>query len=256
MSFFNKVLASVGIGAARVDTKLVHDTVEPGGEIKGVVEIRGGSVEQKIDDIYLSLNTTYIKESNDKKYSVAGLIDRFHLTQSFTLMANERKEIPFTFSIPHDTPLTIGKTKVWIATGLDIKNAVDPSDKDYIRVMPNDLMESVFQAVSQLGFRLREAECEHASSRFRSRLPFIQEFEFVPASGPYRGRLDELEITFFPISSNEIEILMQVDRKARGLGSLLSEALNMDESFIRFTINRGDIPHMQQRIQSIIGQYS
>jgi len=39
MSFFNKVLASVGIGAATVDTKLERDVVMPGEEIKGVVEI-------------------------------------------------------------------------------------------------------------------------------------------------------------------------------------------------------------------------
>ncbi|MEH7344512.1 sporulation protein [Bacillus sp. JJ1532] len=256
MSFFNKVLASVGIGSAKVDTKLVQDTVTPGGEIRGVVEIRGGNVEQKIDAIYLSINTTYLKESDDKKYTVTGLIDRFQITASFTLLANERKEIPFSFIIPSDTPLSIGKTKLWVSTGLDIKNAVDPTDKDYLRVVPNELMDSVFQAINSLGFRLREAECEYASSRFRSRLPFIQEFEFVPTSGPFRGRLDELEITFFPISSNEIQILMQVDRKVRGLGSLFSEALNLDESHVRFSVNRVDIPNMQQRIQSIIQQYS
>lgn len=256
MSFFNKVLASVGIGSAKVDTKLVQDTVTPGGEIRGAVEIRGGNVEQRIDAIYLALNTTYLKESDDKKYSVAGQIERFQIAESFNLQANERKEIPFSFFIPLDTPLSIGKSKVWVSTGLDIKNAVDPTDKDYLRVVPNELMESVFQAINNLGFRLREADCEYASSRFRGRLPFIQEFEFVPTSGPFRGRLDELEITFFPTSSSDIEIFMQVDRKARGLGSLLSEALNMDESHVRFSVSRADIPQMQQRIQSIIQQYS
>ena len=57
MSLFNKVLASVGIGAATVDTKLERDQVDPGEELKGVVEIRGGNTEQRIDDIYLTINT-------------------------------------------------------------------------------------------------------------------------------------------------------------------------------------------------------
>ena len=54
MSFFNKVFASVGIGAAKVDTKLEKDRVMPGEEVRGIVEIRGGNTEQNIDDIYLS----------------------------------------------------------------------------------------------------------------------------------------------------------------------------------------------------------
>jgi sporulation-control protein len=256
MSLFNKFLASVGIGSARVDTKLIRDVVTPGGEIKGIVEIQGGSTDQRIDDIYLALNTTYVKESDDKKYTVSGLIDRFKLTESFTIMANERKEIPFSFILPPDTPISIGKTKIWISTGLDIKNAVDPSDKDYLRVVPNEIMDAVFQAVNGLGFRLREAECQQAPHRLRRRLPFTQEFEFVPSSGPFRGRLDELEVTFFPVSNNELEILMQVDRRVRGLSSLFSEALNMDESNVLLRITRSDIPYMQQKIQSVIQQYS
>ncbi|PWW30199.1 sporulation-control protein [Cytobacillus oceanisediminis] len=256
MSFFNKVLASVGIGSAKVDTKLERDTVTPGEALKGVVEITGGNTEQKIDDIYLSLNTTYIKESDDKKYTVSGLIDRFRLAESFTLAANERKEIPFTFNLPSDTPLSFGKTKIWVATGLDIKNAVDPTDQDFIRVVPNPLMDSVLNAVSNMGFRLREAECEQAPNRLRHRLPFIQEFEFVPVSGPFRGRLDELEVVFFPQPSGETEILIQVDRKARGLGGFLAEALEMDETYVRFTVTNGDIPYMQQKLQSMIAKYA
>ncbi|WP_026585228.1 sporulation protein [Bacillus sp. J33] len=256
MSLFNKVLASVGIGSAKVDTKLEKDTVSPGEPLRGVVEITGGNTEQKIDDIYLSLNTTYVKESDDKKYTVSGLIDRFRLAESFTLAANERKEIPFTFSLPSDTPLSFGKTKIWVATGLDIKNAVDPTDKDYIRVVPSPLMDSVLKAVSSIGFRLREAECEQAPHRLRRRLPFIQEFEFVPVSGPYRGRLDELEIIFFPQASGETEILMQVDRRARGLGGFLAEALEMDESFVRFTVSNSDIPYIEQKLHSVIAKYA
>ncbi|KON87546.1 sporulation protein SpoOM [Sporosarcina globispora] len=256
MSFFNKVLASVGIGSAKVDTKLEKDSAAPGEVIRGVVEITGGNTEQKIDDIYLSLNTTYLKESDDKKYTVSGLIDRFRLSQSFTLAANERKEIPFTFNLPVDTPLSFGKTKIWVATGLDIKNAVDPSDNDYIRVVANPLMDSVLNAVSSMGFRLREAECEQAPHRLRSRLPFIQEFEFVPVAGPFRGKLDEMEVVFFPQSNGETEIMMQVDRKARGLGGFLAEALEMDETFVRFTVTNADIPYMQQKIQSVIAKYA
>ncbi|WP_040208607.1 sporulation protein [Neobacillus jeddahensis] len=256
MSFFNKVFASVGIGAAAVDTKLEKDTFMPGETVQGVVVIRGGKIEQQIDEIYLALNTTYLRESDDRKYTVNATVERFRLTTPFSIRPNENKEIPFSFQLPFDTPLSIGRSKIWVTTGLDIKGGVDPSDKDYLKVIPNPLMSAVFSAVDNLGFRIREADCEEAPRRLRGRLPFVQEFEFVPASGPYRGRLDELEVIFFPAGNGTLDIMFQVDRRARGLSGLFSEALGADETNVRLTVTNTDIPFLQQKIQHVIQRYS
>lgn len=255
MSFFNKVLASVGVGSASVDTKLERDSFYPGEMAKGVIEIRGGKTEQKIDQIYLALNTTYIRESDDKKYTAAGVIDKYRIAETLVIQPNETREIPFSIQIPEDAPLTLGRTKVWISTGLDIKNAVDPGDKDYISIKPNRLMDGVFQAVSDLGFRLREAECEEAPRRLRGRLPFIQEFEFVPVSGPFRGKLDELELVFRPAGGGQMELMLQVDRKARGLGGFLSEALEMDETNVRMRVSDYDLAGIRRKLENTIAQY-
>ncbi|MEH7093329.1 sporulation protein [Neobacillus vireti] len=256
MSFFNKVFASVGIGAAEVDTKLEKDTYMPGETVQGVVVIKGGKIDQQIDEIYLALNTTYLRESDDRKYSVTATIDRFRLTTPFTIRAKEKKDIPFSFQLPYDTPLSIGRSKVWVTTGLDIKGAVDPSDKDYIKVIPNPLMSAVFHSVEQMGFSIREADCEEAPRRLRGRLPFVQEFEFIPTSGRFRGRLDELEVVFFPAGNGTLDIMFQVDRRARGLSGLFSEALGTDETNVRLTVTNGDIPSLQQKIQNAIQRYS
>ncbi|MED3625462.1 sporulation protein [Bacillus thermocopriae] len=256
MSFFNKVFASIGIGSATVDTKMEKDTYMPGETVKGVVEIKGGKVEQKVDEIYLTLNSTYLKESDDKKYTVTAVIERIKLITPFTIGVNQRKEIPFSFQLPYDTPLSIGRTKVWVSTGLDIKGGVDPSDKDFLKIVPNPLMAAVFNAVENLGFRIREADCEEAPRRFRGRLPFVQEFEFVPFSGPFRGRLDELEVVFFPSGNGSLDIMLQVDRRARGLAGLFSEALGTDETYVRFNVSNADIPSIQKQIENIIERYS
>nr|WP_295973050.1 sporulation protein [uncultured Bacillus sp.] len=256
MSLFNKILASVGIGSATVDTKLDRDQVVPGEEIKGVVEIRGGNTEQRIDDIYLTVNTQYIKESDDHKMNVTAVIERVRLAAAFTVAENERREIPFSFVLPIDTPVSMGKTRVWVATGLDIKNAVDPSDKDFLQVRPSKLLEGVLEAVASLGFRIREVECEQASYRLRQRLPFIQEFEFVPTSGAFRGRLDELELVFLPTSAATADLHIQIDRKARGLGGFLSEAMEMDETNVRISVSLPEISVLPQKLQSLIQQYS
>lgn len=256
MSFFKKMFASVGIGSATVDTKLENDRVKAGDVVRGVVGIQGGNIEQQIDAIYLKLHTNYIKESNDHKTQVTATIDQFKLTEPFLINAGEYKEIPFSFQLPLDTPTSIGRTKIWVSTGIDIKNSVDPSDRDIITVLPHPLVESVLTIIGDLGFRLREVDCEQASYKVRKRLPFIQEFEFVPVSGPFRGRLDELELVFFPVSNDTFEILMQVDRRARGLGGFLAETLEMDETNIRFTIHTADLPNLKGKLQAIIQQYS
>ncbi len=252
MSIFNKVLASVGIGAATVDTKLDNSRYTAGDVIRGNVEIMGGNVEQNIDAIYLTLYTTYIREADDKKYTDHAAITKFKVNEPFVIGAGERKSIPFSFNLPYTTPVTSGKTRVWVQTGLDIKMAVDPSDKDYIEVKAAPLANEVLRAVEALGFRLKKVDCETAPKRFHTPHVFIQEFEFAATNPAYRSRLDELEVTFLNQSSGSVEVLLQIDRRARGLASFLSEALEMDESFVRLTFTDRDIPMMQSTIKQAI----
>ncbi|RFU66438.1 sporulation protein SpoOM [Peribacillus saganii] len=252
MTLFNKMLASVGIGSAKVDTRLEKDRFYPGDYVKGVVEVQGGNIAQKIEEIHLKLATTYIREHDDKKIKQTAVFETFRLTAPFEVAPNMKKEIPFQLRLPLDTPLTYGKTKVWISTGLDIKNAVDPTDEDFIHVQPDALLHSVLLSLTELGFKLKNADCEEAPHRLRRRYPFVQEFEFVPVSGPYRGRLDELELVFFRESENEVQVLLEVDRKARGLAGLFAQALEMDETKVRTVLSTSDISNMKNKLDSII----
>lgn len=253
MSFFNKVLASVGIGSATVDTKLQYTTYNVGDVVSGIVEIRGGNAEQQIDTIYLNLCANYLKEVNDSKRNETAVLKSMKLNEAFTIRANEFHSIPFSFILPTDVPVTLGQTRIWIQTGLDIKAAVDPTDKDYIEIKPTPLATEIIHEVQQLGFHLRKVDCEAAPARYRQSYPFLQEFEFVPTANTYRGRLDELELVFLSQTERSAEILLQVDRKVRGLASLLSEALDMDESFVRLTISEGD--SISAKLQQAINKH-
>lgn len=240
MSLFNKVLASIGIGSAKVDTKLHKSSYTLNENVTGIVEITGGSTEQQIDAIYLSLHTNFIREIDDKKINDQAMLHQFKLNEPFIIQANEKREIPFSFALPSVVPITIGKSRVWIQTGLDIKNAVDPKDKDFIDIQPSPLANSVLSAIQNMGFRLRKVDNEQAPSYLRRQTPIVQEFEFTPTNQTYRRYLDELELVFLGHSQNSIEVLLQVDRRARGLGGFLSEAFDMDESFIHLTLFEND----------------
>lgn len=256
MSFFQKALASVGIGSAKVDTILHQNILSPGGQLDGVIKIKGGNVLQKIDAIYLKVHATYEKESNDKKQTVSTVIDSFLLAKSLSINVHEEVSVPFSFKLSNDTPLTVGKTRVWVSTGLDIKNALDPKDEDLLEVKPNQLVNGLLVALEDLGFRLYQAECKAVSYSQRRRLPFIQELEYKPVSGSFYNRLDELEVMILEVHDNKVDILLQVDKKARGLAGLFAEALDMDESFVPLTITTTDLPHINQKLYAIINKYA
>lgn len=257
MSFFNRMMASIGIGAAQVDTVLEKQRYEPGETLAGVVKIKGGNVEQQIDSIYISVMTQYVKEVDDRKVYQSAELTKARVSDPFTVRAGEAKEIPFSLPLPMTTPLTVGRTPVWLKTGLDIKSAIDPTDDDRIEVVPNNAMRAVLDGLSELGFRLRNADCEYAP-RFGYGA-FVQELEFIPASGAYRGKLDELEVIMQP-NGQQVELFLQVDRKARGLSGLFAEAMDMDETNVRCTIDAATVSAgpraVANRIDSVISRYA
>ena len=250
-----KVLASIGIGNAKVDTKLQSSKFTAGDVVSGVTEIVGGNVDQQIDTIYLTLYTTFIKDSNDKKYYDKAVIARFTISEPFTISAGEKRAIPFSFNLPYTTPITRGKTKVWVQTELDIKRGIDPTDKDYIEVLPAPIAAKVMNSIRALGFRLKSADCERAPHKIQSPQSFIQEFEFSVANAQYRRYLEELELTFINQSAQHVELLLQIDRRARGLGGLFAEALDMDETYIRLTFTKDHFHGIHATLQQTIEKY-
>ncbi len=232
---FGRLLSSIGVGAATVDTRLERDELVPGEEVRGVVEVKGGGSEQEVNGIRLEVQTYYKRDSGDNTVTETGTIEHFLVSGHRTIEANSREEIPFSFRLPYDTPLTLGRSSVWIRTALDVRMAFDPSDSDVVTIRPNPAMRFVLNSMQSLGFRMREVENEELPHRLRRRLPFGQELEFVVASGEFRGRFDEVELLMFP-SEDSVDLILQIDRRARGLRSFLSEAIGTDESYAHLTI--------------------
>ncbi|WP_299093454.1 sporulation protein [uncultured Metabacillus sp.] len=255
MSLFNKILASVGIGSAKVDTKLAQSSIKAGEEVDGIVEIKGGNIEQKVDEVYLTINTTYEKEDDDKVVHKQAVISTIKLNEPFVIMPGETKTIPFKLEVPLDTPISAGASKVWVQTGVDIKGSVDPSDRDMLEILPHDMMDEALKVFSELGFTLRKVKNEEASYKIRKRLPFIQEFEFIPNSGQYYEKFDEVELIFFPLNEEKLEIIIEVDRRSKGLAGLFSEALDMDESIIRFSLNKHEMPTLKATFIDILKKH-
>ena len=256
MSFFKKMLARVGVGAAKVNTELHTTEVMPGGILSGIVYIQGGDVIQQIDRIYLLIKTNYIRESNDRKVKETAVVAKYLLTDGFTLQPGAKMEKNFQFDLPQNLPITLHRADVWVETGLDISSAVDPSDRDRIHVVPSREMNIVLEAIDILGFKLREVTNDYAP-RLGGNLPFVQEFEFVPTS-KFRGYLDELEVLFYPMGDS-LELLLQIDRRARGLRGMLSEAMGTDETYVRLQLHKTHLERgahsVAQDLEKVISQH-
>lgn len=251
MSFFKRMLSSVGIGAAKVDTVLFKNQFTQGETIEGVVTIQGGDVEQKIDDIYVSIETHYKGEDTTE----VGTLSKHQLAQSFVIAANEKREFPFSMQLPFHTPVTMGNTKVWLQTGLDIKSAIDPSDQDHIQVFPSELLNALFVAIEQLGFTTRQIETQKAPYHLQHITYIAQQFEYVPYSGPFQGKLDEFEIVPI-VQANQVTVFMEIDRRARNLGGLFAEMLDTDETRVQLTVGPNDLPNLRNMLYEQISRYS
>lgn len=236
MSFFKKTLASFGIGSAKVDSVLQQETLFPGQKVALTIHVYGGSDEQDVDNIDVKLCCRYIKEvpanNNDndrhgrtKRAPQTYVLASWKLPYAFTIGAGETRDFNVELDVPWNTPVTIGDAKVWLETGLDIAMAIDPTDKDILTVRPDPLMDGIFTALEEQGLRIRQVECE-AVDGFE--LPFVQEFEFVPTTGPYHGRWRELEVVAYR-TEQELKLWFEVNRHRDGAKGMLASLLGIGQ---------------------------
>ncbi len=214
----NKLLASVGIGSAKVDTILSNDQVMPGTMLPGVIKIKGGDVAQDISGFNLALMTHAEVESGDHEFGANLAIDQWRVADKMTIHPGEEKEIPFSVSIHPETPITAlqcsrNKCKVWIQTGLEIDMGLDASDNDYLTVLPTEAMSRFLQAMEQSGYYLFSADVEKGYLRgqgFESVSGIYQELEFKPNAG--FSSIAEVEVSFVP-AALKTHALLEIDKR-------------------------------------------
>lgn len=231
---FKKALAAIGIGGLKVETILDNPDVTVGGTLTGTIQIQGGSVPQQVNNIILEIITMVEREVDDQRQRFPVVLERFATNLSGSFDPGERQDVPFEIPVPLNTPIFLkgADIRVWLRTRLEIPGAADPTDDDVLRAHPVDEMHAVFEAMDRLGFYLYKSDVEYR--RFDP--GFMQEFEFKPAR---RGTgFDEVEVVFQP-HQNGIDLLVQVDRSARGWVGYWAEAHGFDESWHRVTVPFG-----------------
>jgi len=221
---FYKSLASFGIGSATVDTKLEKKQFFPGDMVKGEVVIRGGHVEQQIEDIYLYLVVDIDK--NSKK--TAHVLKKYPLSQAFFIQPGEERKIPFQVKLPMETPMSTGNYPIYFKTGLDIKMAIDPTDVDKIEVFPTPQVQKLLKQIEDADFILYKIFNQYDPELKPH--PFFQMFQFRPM-GRYHGVVDELNVIFF-VTEIDIEMDIEIIRRDIVLNSSFRQEFNNPDGIL------------------------
>ncbi|MCL1036321.1 sporulation protein [Shewanella submarina] len=221
---FKKILASVGIGAAKVDTVLQTEHLLPGQEFHAEIVITGGDVPQELSGLELALMTKAKVESDEGSYFRNQVIQQWHLADKTTIQPGEEIRIPFTAQLHSETPVTelpvrMNQTVVWLATGLNIDMALDASDKDHLYIYPNEAVLECMQVMERAGYQMMKADVEKgyiSAPGFRSNSGIYQELEYRPNSRSLFG-VKEVELSFVP-EAHQTHVLIELDRGFRGDG--------------------------------------
>ena len=242
-------LRAFGVGGPTIDAVLDTDRVQVGGMLTGTLHIRGGDSSQTASKAVIELVARVVKKMGDDEYSSDEVIAGAALPGPIQLGRDQ--SIPFQLALPPHTPVTSlgGRNFVWLRSGLDVPWAMDPSDRDALEVHPTTAQSNVIQAMEQLGFRLYKVDIDARSSWFGRK--WVQEFEFRPG-GYGRGRYDEIEVVFENQHGSQVELMVQLDRSARGLGGLLMEMTGTDESWRRVTIDASSPQSAAHSLQQVI----
>lgn len=239
---FKKILAGLGINGAKVNFVIDNDVVELGGLVGGKVYVSGGEIDQVISEISISLEVSSRfkadKETRHIHQEIAGGI----VANQLMIKANSPEiSIPVQFELPYNIPISTPYTKYQFRTNLDIPNAVDAKDIDEINIRPNRYVQCLLDAIEILGFRSKAN-----SGSFNGR---VQQFEYVPTRF-LKGKLDELEV-HFEAEEDRVNIMLQIDKKSRGLFASVIDDLDLDERHVSFVLSNDQLVSREQTSETL-----
>lgn len=180
-------LCEYNVDGTIFELDLPSNTLTVGESVDIDIRVTTKNTEQKFSAITMTLKTRYASGSEYEEIALndVTLADTLSIDSGVT----GTHETPVT--IPYRTPSTIGSVDVWAEIGFDVGQTTYEYE-EHLEIVPTNRFMAIFDAMIDLGFALRDVECQ--ADRTASDQPFVQKFRFSPASGPFRGELDRVEL--------------------------------------------------------------
>ena len=230
MSIFKKTIASIGIGNVKIDTIINQKNFRPGEELTGEVKVTGGDVDQKVDKLYFNLMTYYNDVFNGAKRKTKYSIGKLELKESFIVKENENFSDKFSIELPVNMPVSgYGYQKIWLETEYEINNAVDPTDKDNIEILPHLYIQKIIDILkSEFSINLQNIENE-SNEYLTGDFPFVQKYIFSTKKSSLKKFYDRIDMIFF-IEDSKLNTFVIFDLHPRNITGLYKEISNNDIS--------------------------
>jgi sporulation-control protein len=214
---FKKMLRNLGVSGATVDTVLEAAQCQPGGILRGQVNLAAGDAPVKIEHVALGLVTRVEVEHSEHESTGQAEFHRVQVCGALTLAAGERQSVAFELPVPWETPVThvygqaLHGMTMGVRTEVSIARAIDKGDLDAVAVHPLPAQQQILDAMSGLGFRFKGADLEAGRLRgVPQTLPFYQEIEFYPPS--FASGINEAELSFVA-GPQGMDVILEVDKR-------------------------------------------
>ncbi|MCH5585100.1 sporulation protein [Shimazuella sp. AN120528] len=247
---FETVLASMGMGAAKIDLRLDKEIVTTGQEVTGQIVATGGNAEQKVEglSVYFMLKSVHARSGSDLTERIA-MIDVTH--EEFVIQPNETITFPFSFTCPANIPASSINTKYYFITNLEIKNAIDSHDRDFIKVLPDERVEQFLTGFKQLGFK------QTWEGLVTDDQGWSQLIQYHPTTYFY-GVCSQIAVYYHHnLEQDTIDGVLEVGEHHGNNYSALIDMFHLDEKIRRFEITSEDLSTQEKakaRIERIVKQ--
>ncbi|SEM92644.1 sporulation protein [Lihuaxuella thermophila] len=243
---FKSLLASLGVGAAKIDLILDRDVVVMGEEVTGKIVLKGGEVEQLIEGLSVEFRLASSYKKGDHHVHVNEKIATIPiLTETYTVPPHQVTEYPFSFICPNYLPVSSVNTRYYFQTNLEISNALDAKDRDFVEVHPSGLQKNFLDGFKALGFVHR------GEGYTGSRDQGIQIIQFHPTTW-LKGEYDEIVFMYQPHATQHgVSGFFELDKRTSGLLGMIADELDLDEKKGRFHFNAAELASVDQAAETI-----
>ncbi|MDN4594263.1 sporulation protein [Polycladomyces subterraneus] len=243
---FKTLLASLGVGAAKIDLILDDATVTMGQPVNGKLVLTGGNVGQKIEKLTVEFHVTSAFQRGDQTIYVDDTVSTIPVTMdSFTIHPGEVQEFSFSFVCPAYLPVSSVHTRYDFRSNLAIAAGIDAKDRDTVVVRPQGLLRNFLEGFQRLGFIPR------SEGYTGIRNGGVQIIQFQPTDW-MRGAFDEVVFSYTPARTQErIEGHFELDKKTQGLIGMLADHLDLDEKKGYFRFEAAELATVEQAAETI-----